>query len=505
MKCTSTGRKCDGYATPSSPAGANQLVHSRASQTLEPSNGPSLYSINASTGEMRALEYFCVKFAPNMGMYFDSDFWTQFVMQASVGEPAVRHAIVAVGVLAKQRESLYPKDGDHVPANVTGFRTLATAAAALVGPSMDDESLLALRNYNMSISHLAQHIAASSSVTNVTLLACILFVCVEFLRGDEEAARRHFQGGMAIMMDLISLPSAADKSLVSTGVTRDIMLPMFNRLEMLSTLFGNEPAWPYPVELPASVPVTFESIGQARDSIIHLMNLSLRFIRNVHFSKFDPAPRSPLALAEQAALLRHLSLWRERFSAYQTKHAAEQTSIEMYASNVLEIGRLVAKMWVSVALTPYECAHDAHMADFEAAVSLAEQLPNIASLHDQSDRYSTAFTLDVEMIGPIHWVSIKCRDPILRRRAVAVQRGTRRREGLWDAQVYAALAEHIIAVEEDGMKEGELPSEKARVQHSMVERLPDAGPPDHLITLHTKPDGVYEETCVTQERIRLFI
>ena len=101
-----------------------------------------------------------------------------------------------------------------------------------------------------------------------------------------------------------------------------------------------------------------------------------------------------------------------------------------HAINVLEIQYIIAKIWLSVHLIPFECALDAFMSDFEAAVELAEQLPTIARMHDQGDRYSNTFTLDIEVIGPIHWVSVNCRDPVLRRRALAVQQGTRRQESL---------------------------------------------------------------------------
>lgn len=453
---------------------------------------------------MQGLEFFCAKFAPNLGMYFDADFWTQFVMQASVAEPAVRHAIVAVGVLAKQRELQHAASDGRTPVLVTDVRSLATIAISPEGQSLDADSILAIRNYNMSINHLAQHMAASSALTDITLLACVLFVCVEFLRGDEEASRRHFRGGMAILMNSMSSSGGTNTSMVRPTPMRHVMSPMFNRMEMLSTLFGNEPTWRYPVALADTVPATFQSLGHARNSITHLMNLSLRFIRSVYLSKYEPSSTSPSATSQQAALLHHLALWEERLSTYRTSHTSELTSIDMYACNVLGIGHIVAKIWVSTALTPFECAHDAHMLDFEAAIELAEQLPAIASMHDQSDRYTTAFTLDVEVLGPMHWVSIKCRDPTLRRRALAVQLGTRRREGLWDSQVYAALAERMIAVEEEGLKDGELPSEEARVHHSIIEKMADAGSSDHLITLHSRPNGVYEEMRVTQERIHLF-
>jgi len=98
-RCTTTGRKCDGYASPDIQ-NKTPTADGTALVMAEPSRGPAVCSINASAGEMLGLEFFCVKLAPSMGMYFDADFWKRSVVQASVAEPAVRHAVVAMGALA---------------------------------------------------------------------------------------------------------------------------------------------------------------------------------------------------------------------------------------------------------------------------------------------------------------------------------------------------------------------------------------------------------------------
>lgn len=461
-----------------------------------------LYSCDASLSEMRGLEYFCIKLAPSLGLYFDGDFWNRIIVQASVNESTIRHAMVAVGALARGRQPLEMVDCNYEHAVTTSRASPpAVAAVSWSGGTDDIVDPVVLTNYNKSMRHLAQHIAASSRVTETTLLACVLFVCVEFLRGDQEAARRHFQGGMAILMDRISDEPGMTGDMTRPGDSRTMILPIFNRLEMLSTLFGNEPSWPYPVSMAEAVPESFMSLSHARDSIVHLMNLSLRWIRKVYEHKYSPSILSTEAFKEQMVYLEQFQFWHNRFTAYRTAHAADLSPIDIYASNVLGIGRLVAKIWVSTALSPFECAHDAFMPDFETAISLAEQLPTLASMHDQTSRYRTAFTIDVEMAGPIHWISTKCRDPALRRRAVAVQRSTHRREGLWDSQVYAALAERVIEIEESGCLPGQLPSEEARVHFSTIGRTAETGASHGLAEFQMMPFGVYGEPMTWEELI----
>jgi hypothetical protein len=446
-----------------------------------------LSTTKASSGEMRALEYFCVKTAPALSMYFDHDLWNGFIVQASVAEPAIRHAMVALSILAEQRELRDVGDTD----NIREAPPAEDEPAVLSFPARIPETdPIALRSYNTSVGRLSK-LASSPGTTDTVLLACILFVCIELLRGDAEAAIGHFKGGMTIIADHIARPESSQSPRLIIDRVRNKILPVFNRLEMLYALFGNDASWQYPTTLAESVPDTFVSLEDARNSLVNLLNLSLRFVRTMDMCRYESSTIPALAFQEQAALLSQLVLWHQRFSAHRTNSTFQFTSKDLYACNILEIQRLVASTWVSVATTPFESSHDAHIPTYAAAVSLAEQLPALASSHAQSGRYARTFTLDVEIVGPIHWVSIKCRDPAVRRRAIAVLRGMHRHEGMWDSRMAAIIAERVVAVEEVGLEAGGLPSEEARVHYSSTDSWPGATSASYSITHQLKPDGVY--------------
>ncbi|GIZ38818.1 hypothetical protein CKM354_000221900 [Cercospora kikuchii] len=417
-------------------------------------------------------------------MYFDNQFWRSLLVQASLVEPALAHAVAAVGVFAEQRAGLCDNEQ----------RKLKTSTEHM-----------ALATYNKSITQVAKLPVSAKDNTEVILLACILYICVEFLRGNEEEAIRHFNGGMAIIASLMRRnigSSAADGTIDRIRSTS--ILTFFNRLEMLAALFGNDSPWPYAVTLQESIPDTFNFMGEARDSLVHLMNLSLRFIRSIGLAKYDPLfhANSHNTSGEQQDLLHHLELWRSRFSAYQARHASDLSPTDLYACNVLEIQQLVAKVWIGTTMEPFECAHDEHMPAFEAIITLAEQLSTMVdstkSQHERA-RYNNTFILDTEIVGPLHWVSIKCRDPSLRRRAIAVLRGTNRREGKWDSRMSVAVAERVMAIEEEGLLRGDLPSEEARVHIVSIKSDAGLGPSRHELTFFTRPDGVHGDWKVWQE------
>jgi len=450
---------------------------------------------------MRALEYFHVRTAPAMGMYFDADFWNSFIVQVSVAEPALRHAVVALGVLAEQRELR-----DEVNASDSREPHLAEESPTVMSTPtrITETDPVVLQSYNSSVGLLSK-LASGPGTTDTVLLACILFVCIEFLRGDTEGAIRHFKGGMAIITDYISRAESAQPSRLMFDRVKNKMLPFFNRLEVLYALDGYDASWQYHTTLSKTVPDAVSSLENARDSLVDLLNLSLRFLRSMDLRMYEPSAAIPAsAFEEQTALLNSLSLWRQRTSAYQAKQS-DFTSRDQYASNVLEIQRLVAYTWVSVATTPFECAHDFHIPAYTAAVSLAENLPALARAHTQSARHANAFTLDVELVGPIHWVAIKCREPTVRRRAIAVLRGMRRREAMWDSKMAAFIAERVVAIEEEGSGDDEsrLPREEARVHYSHTDSWAGVAGDGFQITHRLKTRGVWGEWVERAENFTL--
>jgi hypothetical protein len=431
-----------------------------------------------------------------MGMHFDADFWKRFVIPASMAEPALRHAMVAVGIFAEKLEN----DG----ASKTGL-SVAPHSLPQLAPvrrrGSGDGDLTALSNYNKSIGLLTKLVSSSAQNTDVVLLACVLFICVEFLRGDDVAAFRHFQGGMTIIMDLISRKQGlADSKLMVDRVRRSI-LPAFNRLEMLSALFGNGASWPYSVTISESVPAMFSSIGEARDSMVHIMNISLRFVQRIQLLEYEPCAVPLTAYDEQAELLRYLDLWRSRFSVFQSSQMKELSGDDLYAANVLKIQRTVAFTWVSTVMDPYQCAHDIHIPAYTAAVELAEQIYGTGSMRIQHARQSNTFLLEVEVVGPLYWICVKCRHPAVRRRAIAVLRSMHHREGMWCSDIAAAVADRVVAVEEASLGDQELPSEVARVHGLPFAFEQDVGPFGLSVTFQSKPFGVYGDWMVWQEQI----
>ncbi|KAK9770187.1 hypothetical protein SCAR479_13152 [Seiridium cardinale] len=150
VRCTSTGRKCDGYPTELKPG----LTWYRPNHLF--------LSIDRST-EGRALQFFCETAGPYLSGPLDSYFWTHLVLQASNFEPTVRHSLVAISSLYED-SYCNAKTANQLHANT-----------------------FALRHYNAAIENLRK-----LDNEPLTLLVCILFVCIEILQNNRDSRNTAF-------------------------------------------------------------------------------------------------------------------------------------------------------------------------------------------------------------------------------------------------------------------------------------------------------------------------
>lgn len=179
---------------------------------------------------------------------------------------------------------------------------------------------------------------------------------------------------------------------------------------------------------------------EARDSIVHLANHALRFIRYMKHRKYHRLVL-PDDLARQTSIIRQLEVWDQTLDHML---AADQiTARDLDAAKTLRIHQIICLIWLRRSTSPEECANDLSMHDFETAVDLAESINSIAGTRGQrSDLNSSTFLFDMEIVSPIYFVAIKCRHPQLRRRAINVLGSTWRRKGsgiqTWQPQLHAA-------------------------------------------------------------------
>lgn len=243
---------------------------------------------------------------------------------------------------------------------------------------------------------------------------------------------------------------------------------------------------------------------EARDSIVHLANLCLRFIRRMKDRKYDRIVL-PEDVARKTALINRLHDWEATLD--EMLLGDHISSRDLDAAKTLRIHHIICHIWVGRCDIPEESSNDVHMPAFETAVDLAESIQGLAATCGQrKDLNSSSFLFDMEIVSPIYFIGIKCRHPQIRRRAIRLLQGTWRREGLWDSHMAAAIAERCVELEEVNLTTldgSELPAEHDRVCNINIESEPGMDPNHHLITIFQKPDGIEGPWKIWKEVVQL--
>lgn len=204
LRCTSTGRKCDGYALISK----NNRRRKRY-DAPDPDNMALVQQISCPSLEVfddkverRCFAFFRARTANEISGYFPSDFWERLVPASCCYEPCLKHAVIALASLHERFEK-----GDHD-----------------IWKSNKDiaEGGFALEQYNKAIQHLIKQPLKPKFDT--FLVSCVLFACFESLRGHHGSALSHINSGVRIL-------SQANETTRTEQKHDETLDPVFARLD----------------------------------------------------------------------------------------------------------------------------------------------------------------------------------------------------------------------------------------------------------------------------------
>lgn len=431
-RCTGTGRKCDGYA---------QLHGDPSFHGQRILNTPDI-----PKSEARALDFFHQVAGPVLAGQSNSHFWTHQVAQLSHREPAVRHALVAISSLYENFQNI-PLPPLHTKMNSFAVRHYNTAMAKLVSNS--DEA--------------------------VALFMSVLFTCVEFLQGNEQAAINHCRHGILML-------NAAN---ASSAWARNCLLPIFCRLSIFPFFFGSDVStFPQLVGLNHSIPSSFSGVTEAQFSFDTLLNRWIRFVRAGDEYRLGASRHKhiPTTLRmEQRSIENSLIQWYRSFS--ELKSSCPQSLTNDFVYPVLQMRYLVARIWVKTALERGESVYDMYLADFQSILDLASHvMPSNTQRGQQPSR--PRFVFEMGFLPLLYFVVIKCRSLKIRLAALQSMKALAvTRESLWEVgtmySVGRALIEIEHAVDLDKVEaqsclgcDMEMPPENMRVWENMLS--PDA-------------------------------
>jgi hypothetical protein len=137
---------------------------------------------------------------------------------------------------------------------------------------------------------------------------------------------------------------------------------------------------------------------------------------------------------------------------------------------VLKIHHITIKILLEAMLYDHETGFDDLTDEFARIVGLAETLSNIPSAIPGAGT-RPAYSFDMGILPPLYYTAVRCRDPIIRRKALALLSASPRREGVWDSLVLAAIVRWVIGEEESDLDDVTCAEDVPRsVRIYMVER-----------------------------------
>ncbi|KAL3452708.1 hypothetical protein BJX65DRAFT_292714 [Aspergillus insuetus] len=390
------------------------------------------------------------------------------VLQMSQSDPCVCHAVVAFsalheGTLRQQRHWAHTRSLD------VRHRDFA------------------LKQYGRALSSLAARLRSNDpQMRYVTLVCCIVFVLFELLNDNYSGVLVHLQNGVNVLTNTTGEPARAsiiggaihpsgsnshrfDAALRRTFAHLDVQSIYFDRASRAMNIY---PSYGDPVNLD-DCPVWFDNLYGAKETIDPLLNNVLAIWRVSQMILRDKDARSGPAyenlLAEQHRMRTYLARHVTAFTQFLTRHPPV-TARDLRSRDVILLDHIVLFMNVEACIGLSEMVFDAWHAEWTQTVNLIEKIIRSAIAEFGSVSALPNVVFDLEINLPLGWVVLKCRDPVLRQRALDLQRLWPHSEGLHPTAFLMNMGQQVSNIEQEGMDPltGVIP-EEARIRTVNIE------------------------------------
>ena len=381
----------------------------------------------------------------------------------------MRHAIIAIGALSKQKKS-----------------RLQYKLSYPTNPALDYE--YALKQYGKSLRGMRDAIASGQHDIRKALIACILVFCFEGLLGNQASAAAHAESGLNLLQHWTESNKSSnrflEKSLIDAFTALDLQLLFFMDNRSPTVHHDTKASLSQAIE---GMPQEFESLDDAR----FFWQLIIR--RNYHFNKaiqgidlksiqedredtpwegsanmppgellLSPAKDEPLSLKEEQLRYRKdIDRWSAASATLFKRVGRGQNEAEMVGAAILQTQAKTNHIMLAATFFATEMAYDIFIPEFAAIVTLSEYIyPRIVSRSDESA--APRFHHDIAIVPPLYLAATKCRVDAIRQKAIALLFSANYREGIWDAPAVGHMAVWLRSVEREGLDNDQLVPEENR-------------------------------------------
>ncbi|KAL1890736.1 hypothetical protein Sste5346_008061 [Sporothrix stenoceras] len=508
LRCKSTGRTCDGFDPLQSNGSTNgnsngqpvALTHrpsgrmsmSSSSASLSPSL--SMHRISPSSYgdplEARSLLYFTERTIGQFQAFFPDDFWNSHVLQFALSQDCIRHALVSLSA----HHERYSRPRAGVPA----ISSTTDVGNANIGRA-DAERAFAIKQHNLAIQSLLA-CGDPSKALHVHLVSCLIFICIEALQGELRSAIRLFKHGLSMIDELnrrtgiLGETIGGSKGPTNPPPVTEVTTDTSANTSASTSASSSSTSSPLPSPSPPT-PTTPSFSDSIVNAVVAFLN---RFAVQVALLAGDIDPDVSIGVMAGASSKPTLSPQTRFHSLLEARESILNLAIHvisgspgaLFGDGFLESGVLMLSWWTAafdrmvdergpslskrgIALLElhkrYLAAHlklpnpsnsderwDNHVAEFLELVSWAERalepdVPTPGAPNPAAKIGLPTFHMDLGVIPVMFSTVLRCRDPEVRRRALAVLRNHRLQEGIWDSSLTLRAAERIVMLEESSI------------------------------------------------------
>ncbi|KAF2641118.1 hypothetical protein P280DRAFT_425318 [Massarina eburnea CBS 473.64] len=463
--CVSTGRVCDGYgiwggggnryeqrSIDNNPVTVSKITIEAMQPKLQIKKAPLTGALGrASLEEQLYFDFFQHCTAAQLPMIFGPNFQKSILLQRSITEPAVLHALLALSACHKRKETnSFSRDRTRLPDKLEQF---------------------VLQQYSKAIHHLQPcSLPDGSHSIRTTLLTCLVFVYTEFIRGNYRTGYSHLQSGLRLIQGIRPERKPRAKFALGTGqetfgchgTLDDNLLFAFERLHLLVALSSRYA--PQHIQPPPSLLVNLPSIKyKSPEEARFFLNENLQGVKNAtrEFSQnVDPPEKWPkgyreILSSDQNFINGSLDSWLRAYHSAVTDANESGDADEVRAYEVLRVYHTMATIVTATCFSMHKQAiFDDHMPRFLSIITQS------IKLLDAGDRFeafgkvelvgfeTTGEVPDLGWISPIYYTALKCRNHRIRLQAIKLLKLLHRSEGCHDFLHLARVAEEVVHLEE---------------------------------------------------------
>ncbi|KAJ9641192.1 hypothetical protein H2204_002870 [Knufia peltigerae] len=389
----------------------------------------------------------------------DTGFWKDLVPRFARSHEFVWNMVVCISSLL-----------EHVP-----YGSLTTVFDAVSAPVITNhQHRHALQFYNKAITHVRDLAERDDMDDSIALLSCVLFATVEFQQRNIKTGRDLVERGCRILIQILSQQRASPTSLAIQQVVGPFVLRKAVLMATLGTVLPAE--WIANVQSSSALQMALSRLPALNEARVQFHSLVYHCYEVIRVAELVPEddPNDPglqRFVLTRRALLEKLLNWK---TIFQRDWSPTPDPEAGWMHSYISMYWAVCYVSLATCSSRLEATYDQYREHFLDIVHHAEVYLHCAA---KSTTDQQTLKLDPGCVPPLYFCSMKCRDPVLRRKALELMRVAPQPTSRWAFITPDRVAEKVILKEEG----------RDRLYTSVEMETSEVGvwPPEHRRYTHT--------------------